>query len=106
MLLAEIGEMHRFSHPKQLMAYLGMVPGEYPSGPNRAQGSITKTGNGHARRALVESAWSYRYAAHMGTQLTRRNQCQPREVREIAWRDQLHLCARFRGLRARGVQEN
>lgn len=105
-LVAEIGDLHRFAHPKQLMAYLGLVPSEHSSGASRAQGSITKTGNAHARRVLVESAWSYRYSARMSVELTRRNQDQPAAVREIAWRAQLRLCARMRRLRARGVHEN
>ena len=72
-LVAELGDLHRFAHPKQLMAYLGLVPSEHSSGPSRSQGSITKTGNGHVRRVLVESAKAYRNAARMGVELTRRN---------------------------------
>lgn len=55
-LIAELGDLHRFEHPRQLMAYLGLVPSEHSSGESRARGSITKTGNSHARRVLVESA--------------------------------------------------
>lgn len=105
-LVAEIVDLHRFAHPKQLMAYLGLVPSEHSSGASRAQGSLTKTGNAHARRVLVESAWSYHHSARMSVELTRRNQGQPAAVRDIAWRAQLRLCARMRRLRARGVHEN
>jgi transposase len=57
-LLAELGDLSRFTHPKQLMGYLGLVPSEYSTGESCAQGKITKTGNGHARRILIEAAWS------------------------------------------------
>ena len=60
-LLAELGDISRFDSPRQLMAYLGLVPSEHSSGGRRRQGAITKTGNSHARRMLVESAWSYRF---------------------------------------------
>ena len=55
-LVAELGDLARFAHPKQLMSYLGLVPSEYSTGASRVQGRITKTGNGHARRILIESA--------------------------------------------------
>lgn len=105
-LVAELGDLHRFEHPKQLMAYLGLVPSEHSSGQSRAQGSITKTGNSHARRVLVESAWSYRYSARMSRPVTERNQDQPKALRDIAWRAQLRLCARYRRLAARGMHSN
>jgi transposase len=59
-LIAELGDLTRFDNPRQLMAYLGLTPAEYSSGGQRRQGGITKTGNSHARRNLVESAWAYR----------------------------------------------
>ena len=59
-LVAELGDLSRFAHPKELMSYLGLVPSEYSSGESRVQGAITKTGNAHVRRVMVESAWSYR----------------------------------------------
>jgi transposase len=62
-LIAELGELTRFDTPRQLMSYLGLVPREHSSGERRRQGSITKTGNSHARRVLVEGAWAYRYPA-------------------------------------------
>ena len=71
-LLAELGDISRFDSPRQLMAYLGLVPSEHSSGRRRRQGAITLTGNGHARRALVESAWSYRFPARQTAHLKRK----------------------------------
>ncbi len=105
-LVAELGDLHRFAHPKQLMAYLGLVPSEYSSGNSRSQGGITKSGNGFVRRMLVEAAWSYRHSARMSRPVSERQQGQPRAVRDIAWRAQLRLCARYRRLAARGLHAN
>ena len=105
-LIAELGDLARFAHPKQLMSYLGLVPSEYSTGESRVQGKITKTGNGHARRVLIESAWSYRLPARMSRELVVRNEGQPAAVRDIAWRAQIRLCSRFRRLQARGVHHN
>jgi len=105
-LVAELGDLSRFAHPKQLMGYLGLVPSEYSTGESRVQGRITKTGNGHVRRVLVESAWTYRYPARMSRELVVRNQGQPKAIRDIAWRAQLRLCGRFRRFTARGVTQN
>lgn len=105
-LIAELGDLHRFEHPKQLMAYLGVVPSEHSSGESRARGSITKTGNAHARRVLVEAAWAYRNSARLSRPVAERNRAQPKAVREVAWRAQLRLCARYRRLAARGMHSN
>jgi transposase len=105
-LVAELGDLSRFARPKDLMSYLGLVPSEYSTGETRTQGAITKTGNGHARRILIESAWAYRYPARMSSALVDRNQDQPKAVRDIAWRAQLRLCARYRRLSARGIHHN
>lgn len=105
-LIAELGDLHRFEHPRQLMAYLGAVPSEHSSGESRARGSITKTGNSHARRVLVEAAWAYRNSARMSRPLADRNRDQPKAVREVAWRAQLRLCSRYRRLAARGMHSN
>jgi hypothetical protein len=105
-LVSELGDMHRFEHPKQLMAYLGLVPSEYSSGTARTQGSITKTGNTHVRRILVEAAWCYRYSSRMSRPLTQRQIDQPKSVRDIAWRAQLRLCSRYRRLCGRGMHSN
>jgi len=105
-LIAELGDLARFAHPKRLMSYLGLVPSEYSTGESRMQGKLTKTGNGHARRILIESAWAYRLPARMSRELLVRNEGQPKAVREIAWRAQLRLCSRFRRLQARGLHQN
>ena len=60
-VIAELGDITRFENPRQLMAYLGLVPSEHSSGGTRRQGGVTKAGNGTARRMLVEAAWSYRF---------------------------------------------
>lgn len=105
-LAAELGDLHRFEHPKKLMAYLGLVPSEFSSGNSRSQGSITKSGNSHVRRMLVEAAWCYRYSARMSRPVTERQEGQPRSVCEVAWRAQLRLCTRYRRLCARGMHSN
>ena len=88
---AEIGDSRRFAHPRELMGFLGLVPSEYSTGETRRQGEITKTGNGHARRVLVEAAWNYRFPARISRVLQVRQEGQPKAVREIAWRAQLRL---------------
>ncbi|HEY1460256.1 MAG TPA: IS110 family transposase [Casimicrobiaceae bacterium] len=105
-LVAEIGDIGRFAHPRQLMGYLGLVPSEYSSGDRVARGSITKTGNAHARRLLTEAAWNYRFKARIGYRAQRRAEDLPQTIREVAWKAQLRLTARFARLHARGVQIN
>lgn len=105
-LIAELGDLARFAHPRELMSYLGLVPSEYSTGASRVQGRITKTGNSHARRVLIESAWAYRYPARMSRTLVVRNEGQPQAVRAIAWRAQLRLCSRFHRFTARGLPQN
>jgi transposase len=97
--VAEIGDLGRFAHPRDLMGYLGLVPSEYSTGQTPRQGGITKTGNKHARRILVEAAWNYRFAPSVSCDLQVRQQEQPPLIRQIAWRAQLRLSARFRRLR-------
>jgi transposase len=97
-LLAELGDISRFDSPKQLMAYLGLVPSEHSSGGRRRQGAITKTGNSHARRMLVESAWSYRFPARQTAHLKRKAANASDEAKVIAWRAQKRLCGRYRTL--------
>lgn len=105
-LVAEIGDFTRFARPRELMGFLGLVPSEYSSGSKRHQGEITKTGNSHARRVLVEAAWNYRFPARMSTALQRRQEGQPKAVRQIAWRAQLRLAKRYRNLSARKLPLN
>ena len=101
-LLAELGDLSRFQKPSQLMAHLGLVPSEHSSGESTKRGGITKTGNSHARRALVEAAWAYRWPARVSRVLLKRQQDVPEQVCRIAWKAQLRLCTRFRRLTARG----
>ena len=88
------------------MSFLGLVPSEHSSGSSRQLGKITKTGNGHARRILIEAAWNYRFPARLSRQLQRRQESQPKPIRAIAWRAQLRLAQRYRRLSARGVHHN
>jgi len=97
-LLAELGDISRFDSPKQLMAYLGLVPREHSTGLRRRQGAITLTGNGHARRMLVECAWSYRFPARKTAHLRRKAARAPHRVQAIAWAAQKRLCGRYRRL--------
>ena len=83
------------------MAYLGLVPSEHSSGETTKRGSITKTGNGHVRRVLVEAAWSYRHPARITRHLLKRQQGLPSSVLEISWKAQLRLCSRYRHMFAR-----
>lgn len=101
-LVAEIGDIGRFNNPRELMAYLGLVPSEYSSGPSTRRGAITKAGNPHARRLLAEAAWAYQGPARIGRQMLDRQEGLPKVVRDIAWKAQLRLTARFRRLIARG----
>jgi len=105
-LVAEVGDLSRFSHPRQLMAYLGLIPSEDSSGERRHQGPITKAGNRSARRALVEAAWAYRHHAAVSPIIVRRQTGLAKPVLDIAWKAQLRLCARFRRLSARGINRN
>ncbi len=97
-LLAELGDVSRFDSPRQLMGYLGLVPSEHSSGGRRRRGGITRTGNGHARRALVESAWSYRFPARRTAHLERKAAAASDEAKAIAWKAQRRLCGRYRRL--------
>ena len=85
-MLAELGDLSRFDKPSQLMAHLGLVPSEHSSGDSIKRGGITKTGNGHARRVLVEAAWSYRMQARVSRLLLKRQQGLPDQVCQIAWK--------------------
>jgi transposase len=101
-MVAEAGDLRRFDHPRQLMAFLGLVPSERSTGETRHQGGITKTGNSSARKVLVEAAWTYRHSAGLGVDHQRRQKDLPEPVRDIAWKAQTRLCARFRRLLAKG----
>jgi transposase len=103
-VMAELGDISRFDTPRQLMAFLGLVPSESSSGPNRRRGGITKTGNGHVRRLLIEAAWCYRFPARKSAPLQRRAEKTSAAVQAIAWKAQKRLCARFRYLDQRGMR--
>jgi transposase len=105
-VIAELGDLRRFAHPRELMGYLGLVPCEHTSGSKRRLGAITKTGNGHVRRMLIEAAWNYRFAPRISLPLQKRQESQPPAIREISWRAQLRLTHRYRRLKARGLQQN
>lgn len=104
--VSELGDLSRFANPRQLMAYLGLVPSEASSGSKRRQGAITKTGNGHARWMLIECASHYRMPPKVSPQLSARQGGQSREVKAIAWRAQERLNKRFKRLSARGIHRN
>jgi transposase len=101
-LLAEIGDFHRFGSARELMAFLGLVPSEYSSGPERHRGSITKSGNGHARRLLIEAAWHYQHRPRLGARQRAQVELIPPDVTARAWRAQVRLNSRHRALTARG----
>ena len=105
-LVAEIGDLHRFTHPRELMAYLGLVPSEHSSGPRTRKGAITKTGNAHARHMLVEAAWAYRHPARIGRGLHQRQEGQSDAVQTLSWKSQQRLCQRYRALTRRGLHPN
>ena len=105
-MVAEIGDVTCFEHPSGLMKFLGLVPSEYSSGARRQQGAITKTGNTHARRVLVEGAWAYRYPAKVSRQLQLRLENQPQVIQDISWKAQVRLCKRYQRLVAKGKYAN
>ena len=102
-IMAELGDITRFDSPRQLMAYLGLVPSEYSSGKSTRRGGITKTGNGHVRRVLTESAWCYRFPARKTAHLRRRAELTSTTVQAIAWKAQKRLCGRYQHLIGRGL---
>ena len=105
-VVAEIGDLRRFPHPSEFMSYLGLVPSEYSSGNTQRRGRLTKTGNTHVRRILIEAAWNHRFPARIGESLQPRLEGQPQASIELAWKAQLRLCHRFRRLRAKGLHQN
>ena len=105
-LVSELGEVHRFGHPRQVMAYLGLVPSERSSSDRRRQGHITKCGNAHLRWLLVECAQHYATPPKVSAHLSRRQEGQAKEVRAISWRAQTRLHHRYTGLLARRLHRN
>lgn len=105
-VIAELGDLTRFDHPRKLMSYLGLVPSEHSSGPKRRLGAITKCGNTRARRLLIEGAHSYRHTANISTALQTRQEGLSKEIVDIAWAAQLRLCRRYQRLMKRGKNYN
>lgn len=105
-LVAEIHDWHRFRSPRELMAYVGMVPSERSSGGKERRGGITRAGNARVRRLLVEAAWHYRHRPAVGRRLRERRRGQPPRVIALADRAQRRLHARYRRLLARGKAPN
>jgi len=103
--LAELGDITRFDSPRELMGYLGLVPSEHSSGNTRRQGGITRTGNGHVRRVLVEAAWNYRFTARKTACIERRAEQTSARVQAIAWEAQKRLCGRYRTLLQAGKEK-
>ena len=101
-IVAELGEISRFKKPRQLMGYSGIVSREHSSGEHTRRGSITKTGNAHLRRIVVEAAWAYRHRPRIGTTLAARQKEVSQEAKEIAWKAQHRLHSRYRDLLAKG----
>jgi transposase len=104
-LVAELQDFLRFDSPRQLMTYVGLVPGEHSSGPKRRQGSITKAGNSVARRMLVEVAWHYQHSPRVSPIIATRQDQVPKEITDMAWKAQLRLNAKFKRLVARRVMK-
>ncbi|MEK5442652.1 MULTISPECIES: IS110 family transposase [unclassified Fredinandcohnia] len=103
-LVAEIGSFKRFTSAKQFMSYVGLIPSEYSSGESRRQGKITKTGNKHVRRLLIEAAWSYRYQPAVKGELKRRQEGQSAVVQAISWKAQNRLHKKYFRLLSRGKE--
>jgi len=97
-LACELGDITRFDSARQLMSYVGLTCAEHSTGHDVTRLGITKTGNAHVRRVLVESAWCYRHLPRVGARLKRRSQDTTEAVRQIAWKAQKRLCPRYRRL--------
>ena len=105
-IVAEVGSLSRFEKPRQLMGYSGLVSSEFSSGNRIQRGGITKTGNAHLRRVIVEAAWAYQHRPWVGGALLKRQQGLDPEVKEIAWKAQWRLHTRYKKLSARGKNKN
>ena len=105
-VISELGDLSRFDNPKQLMSFLGLTPSEYSSGQRQTRGRITKTGNGHVRRILIEAAWCYRYPAKVSPEIQKRQEKLPLPIRNIAWKAQLRLTQRYQHMKQKGKQDN
>ena len=104
-IVAELGQISRFDTARQLMGYSGAVPSEDSSGKRKQRGSITKTGNAHLRRIVVEAAWSYRHRPAIGPRLRKRQEGVPEPIKEIALKAQVRLSKRYARLAAAGKDQ-
>src|ERR1051326_2628676 len=107
-IISELGSLSRFQSPRQLMGYSGLVASEHSSGNRVQRGGITKTGNGHLRRVLVEAAWAYQHRPNVTGFLLRRqkNLAISEEAKQIAWKAQQRLHKRYQAMAARGKNKN
>lgn len=105
-LAVEVGNFSRFEHPKKLMGYSGMTPSEYSTGKSQRKGAITKTGNAHLRRVLVEAAWSYRHRPGKSHAMRVRQRALPQHLNEIGWKAQHRLHRRYAAMQAKGKPQN
>jgi transposase len=105
-VVAELGDLTRFDNPRQLAAFVGLIPSEHSSGAKRRLGGITKTGNSRARRVLIEGAWSYRFPAKVSKEIQARIEKLPKVIQGIGWKAQVRLCKRYRRLKSRGKHGN
>jgi transposase len=104
-IVAELGSLARFSTPRQLMGYSGLVSREHSSGNRIQRGGITKTGNAHLRRLIVEAAWAYQHKPWIGGWLAKRQQGLDEETKAIAWKAQWRLCTRYKKMAGRGKKK-
>jgi transposase len=102
-LISELGDLRRFDHPRQLMAYLGLVSSEQSTGSVRRLGAITKCGNTHARWFLIECAQHYALPPKISKELSKRQEHQPQRIKELSWKAQMRLHHRFWMLMQRGI---
>jgi len=105
-IVTELGDITRFDNPRQLAAFVGLIPSEHSSGEKRRQGGITKAGNSRARRALIEGSWAYRHVAKVSPAIQKCLESLPKPIRDIGWKAQVRLCKRFRRLSSRGKNAN
>jgi hypothetical protein len=101
-LVAAMGDLTRVESPRELMKFMGLMPSEYSCGEPRRQGAMTKAGNTHARRVLVEGAWASRDPAKISRHWQRRREHQPNVIQDMSWKAHVRLCTRDRRLVARG----
>jgi transposase len=99
---AALGDLTRVENPRARMKFLGLMPSAYSTGARRRQGAMTKAGNSHARRAIVEGAWAYRSPATVSRPLQLRREKPPKVIQDSSWKAPVRLCTRYRRLMARG----